>query len=127
MLTCGNYDAILGRVVNFSWTFNKDDSYDITVIIRSLGDVIESLKANVLTTSPEQISDSDNLTGVLIAQQTSQTTGVVGIGGGDAQQQDQARRNILGQLPSNQLVVSSPTTTTVNTNSWKDYLKINTS
>jgi hypothetical protein len=53
--SCGNYDAILGRVVNFSWTFNKDGSYDITLFIRSLGDVIESLKANVLTTSPEQL------------------------------------------------------------------------
>jgi predicted chitinase len=44
----GNYDAIIGRVVNFSWTFNTDGSYDITVIIRSQGDVIESLKLNTL-------------------------------------------------------------------------------
>jgi N-acetyl-anhydromuramyl-L-alanine amidase AmpD len=44
----GNYDALLGKVVNFDWTFNKDGSYDITVILRSMGDVIESLKANVL-------------------------------------------------------------------------------
>jgi len=44
----GNYDAIYGRVVNFSWSFVEDGSYDITVIIRSIGDVIESLKANVL-------------------------------------------------------------------------------
>jgi hypothetical protein len=44
----GNYDAIIGRVVNFSWTFNTDGSYDITVIIRSQGDVIESLKMNTL-------------------------------------------------------------------------------
>ncbi len=46
--TNGNYDAIYGRVVNFSWEFVEDGSYDITVIIRSIGDVIESLKANVL-------------------------------------------------------------------------------
>ena len=46
----GNYDAIYGRVVNFSWSFVEDGSYDITVIIRSIGDVIESLKANVLVT-----------------------------------------------------------------------------
>tara|TARA_R110000822_G_scaffold309184_1_gene438244 strand:+ start:19 stop:3729 length:3711 start_codon:yes stop_codon:yes gene_type:complete len=44
----GNYDALLGKVVNFDWTFNKDGSYDITVILRSMGDVIESLKANTL-------------------------------------------------------------------------------
>ena len=44
----GNYDALLGKVVNFNWTFNKDGTYDITVILRSMGDVIESLKANIL-------------------------------------------------------------------------------
>ena len=44
----GNYDAIIGRVVNFSWTFNTDGSYDITVILRSQGDVIEALKTNTL-------------------------------------------------------------------------------
>lgn len=44
----GNYDAIIGRVVNFSWTFNTDGSYDITVILRSQGDVIEALKMNTL-------------------------------------------------------------------------------
>ena len=44
----GNYDALIGRVVNFNWTFNRDGSYDITVILRSQGDVIESLKVNTL-------------------------------------------------------------------------------
>ena len=44
----GNYDALLGRVVNFNWSFNIDGSYDIVVILRSQGDVIESLKANTL-------------------------------------------------------------------------------
>jgi hypothetical protein len=45
----GNYDAALGKVVNFSWTLNKDLSYDITVIVRTVGDVIESLKMNALS------------------------------------------------------------------------------
>lgn len=49
--TNGNYDALVGKVVNFNWTFNKDGSYDINIIIRSIGDVIESLKANVLSNS----------------------------------------------------------------------------
>ena len=35
----GNYDAIMGKVVNFNWSFNKDGSYDVTVILRSMGDV----------------------------------------------------------------------------------------
>ena len=47
--SCGNYDASLGKVVNFSWTLNKDLSYDITVTVRSVGDVIESLKMNALS------------------------------------------------------------------------------
>jgi hypothetical protein len=44
----GNYDAIVGKVVNFTWTFTKDGTYDITVTLRSMGDVIESLKSNLL-------------------------------------------------------------------------------
>lgn len=44
----GNYDAIMGKVVNFNWSFNKDGSYDVTVILRSMGDVIESLRTNIL-------------------------------------------------------------------------------
>jgi hypothetical protein len=44
----GNYDALFCKVVNFSWSFTKDGKYDITLKLISLGDVIESLKANVL-------------------------------------------------------------------------------
>jgi hypothetical protein len=43
----GNYDALLGKVSNFSWSFNPDGSYDIELTIISLGDVIESLKSNL--------------------------------------------------------------------------------
>jgi hypothetical protein len=43
----GNYDAILGKVAKFNWTFNQDGSYDITVYITGYGDVIESLKINI--------------------------------------------------------------------------------
>lgn len=42
-----NYDGMLGKVSNFSWTFNVDGSYDIELTIISLGDVIESLKTNL--------------------------------------------------------------------------------
>jgi hypothetical protein len=47
--SCGNYDASLGKIVNFRWTLNRDLSYDITVTVRSVGDVIESLKMNALS------------------------------------------------------------------------------
>ena len=43
----GNYDGLLCKVVNFNWTFNQDGSYDITLSLISLGDVIESLKLNI--------------------------------------------------------------------------------
>lgn len=46
--TYGNYDALIGKVVNYNWTFNRDGSYDITIILRSVGDVVEALKANIL-------------------------------------------------------------------------------
>lgn len=48
LLSNGNYDALLGKVVNFNWTFNKDGSYNVTLILRSMGDVVESLRTNLL-------------------------------------------------------------------------------
>jgi hypothetical protein len=48
-LTGGNYDAIFGRISNFSWSFLADGSYDISVTIMSYGDVIESLKQNTMS------------------------------------------------------------------------------
>jgi hypothetical protein len=44
---CGNYDGLLAKVSNFSWTFAQDGSYDIELQLISLGDVIESLKTNI--------------------------------------------------------------------------------
>lgn len=44
----GNYDAMFAKVTNFQWSFMPDGSYDITVNLASVGDIIESLKANVL-------------------------------------------------------------------------------
>ena len=43
----GNYDGLLSKVVNFSWDFAQDGSYDITLELISIGDVIESLKTNI--------------------------------------------------------------------------------
>jgi GH24 family phage-related lysozyme (muramidase) len=43
----GNYDGLLAKVTNFSWTFNQDGSYDIDLSLISLGDVVESLKLNM--------------------------------------------------------------------------------
>ncbi len=44
----GNYDGLIAKVVNFSWSFAHDGSYDITLELISVGDVVESLKCNVV-------------------------------------------------------------------------------
>jgi hypothetical protein len=44
---CGNFDALLGKISNFNWSFNPDGSYDIELTIISLGDVVESIRSNV--------------------------------------------------------------------------------
>ena len=43
----GNYDGFFGKVNNFSWNFNSDGSYDITLNLITVGDVVESLKVNI--------------------------------------------------------------------------------
>jgi len=42
----GNYDGFIGVVKNFTWDFNPDRTYTITLILISAGSVIESLKIN---------------------------------------------------------------------------------
>lgn len=44
----GNYDGFFGKVSNFTWSFNPDGSYDISIDLITLGDVIESLKVNTV-------------------------------------------------------------------------------
>jgi hypothetical protein len=43
----GNYDGFFGKVSNFNWTYNPDGSYNIDLKLITVGDVIESLVANV--------------------------------------------------------------------------------
>jgi N-acetyl-anhydromuramyl-L-alanine amidase AmpD len=53
----GNYDGFIGRVSNFSWDFDTDGTYNITLNLITVGDVIESLKVNLpkFEVSKEQI------------------------------------------------------------------------
>ena len=44
--TSANYDAIFGRISNYTWNFLPDGSYDINLVIMSYGDIIEALKSN---------------------------------------------------------------------------------
>jgi len=51
----GNYDGFFGKVSNFTWNFNPDGSYDISIDLITLGDVIESLKVN--TTAKQKLEE----------------------------------------------------------------------
>jgi hypothetical protein len=53
----GNYDGLFGKVKNFHWSFLKDGSYDITLDLVSVGDVIESFKVNALNMNDAPIRD----------------------------------------------------------------------
>ena len=43
----GNYEGFFAKIAKWNWKFNTDGSYDITVNLVGMGDVIESLKLNV--------------------------------------------------------------------------------
>ena len=42
--TCHNYSAFLGRIINFSWSYNSDGGFDCSVQIQAKGEIVESLK-----------------------------------------------------------------------------------
>ena len=52
-----NYDGFLGKVVNFDWSFQPDGTYNITLKLITIGDVIESLKVNL----PSQLTTAAKL------------------------------------------------------------------
>lgn len=63
----GNYDGFFGKVKNFSWKFSGDGSYDITLELVTIGDVIESIQVktdNVPSLSLE--SFEENLTNLKV-------------------------------------------------------------
>lgn len=43
----GNYGGFFGKVSNFSWTLNADNTYDITLNLITVGSVIESLNIKI--------------------------------------------------------------------------------
>jgi hypothetical protein len=43
----GNYEGFFAKITKWNWKFNADGSYDITVSLIGMGDVIDSLKINV--------------------------------------------------------------------------------
>lgn len=53
----GNYEGVFGKVSNFKWNFNPDGSYECIVNLVGLGDVLETLKINVSTNDPPELTD----------------------------------------------------------------------
>lgn len=49
----GNYDGLFGKIVNFNWKVETDGSYSITIMMASLGDVVESFKLNSMVPTIE--------------------------------------------------------------------------
>jgi hypothetical protein len=49
---CGNYEGIYGKIHHFKWSFQGDGSYICNVSITGMGDIIESLKLNIVIPSP---------------------------------------------------------------------------
>ena len=56
--SCGNYDALFGKVTNFSWEFDPSGFYNVSLTMISWGDIIESLNINAFY--PDVIIDFDD-------------------------------------------------------------------
>lgn len=75
--TNGNYDAMVGKVTNYSWTLNDDLSFDIKLNLISVGDIIDSLKVNLSGVSQNitqniQVSGSiENLVSLTVNKEAS--------------------------------------------------------
>ena len=59
----GNYDGFFGRVMNFNWDFTPDGTYNITLKLITLGDIIESLQVNLPSPINNLSSDGSEVNG----------------------------------------------------------------
>ena len=76
-INSGNYDGFLGKVVNFDWSFNVDGSYDISLKLITVGDVIESLSL----TTPTSLLSQEAIAQLAVdsAGSKNQSDGVKGV------------------------------------------------
>ena len=51
----GNYDGVIGKVVNFSWKLANDQSYDCTIDVLSEGNVIDAVKTTFTPNSNSEL------------------------------------------------------------------------
>ena len=75
--TACNYDAMMAKVSNYSWTLNEDLSFDIKLDLISVGDIIDSLKANLagsagkITLQVETSGSIQNIVNIVINKEVS--------------------------------------------------------
>tara|TARA_R110001592_G_scaffold49105_5_gene153546 strand:- start:569 stop:3769 length:3201 start_codon:yes stop_codon:yes gene_type:complete len=55
----GNYEGAFMKIAKFNWKYNIDGSYDITVNLIGIGDVISSLKTNVIPITRQKENQDD--------------------------------------------------------------------
>jgi len=77
--TSANYDAMLAKVSNYSWTLNEDLSFSIKLDLISVGDIVDSLKMNLggsnsvdLMKHIEVSSSFQNLVAIQVNKEASQ-------------------------------------------------------
>ena len=58
----GNYDALIGYIKNFQWSFRPDGGYDCSTTLISFGEVLESLKINYAL---PDVSNNEKIQGFL--------------------------------------------------------------
>lgn len=57
--TNGNYDGVFGKVSKFNWTLNTDGSYNCTIVLTAMGDLIQALKVNIASPNLKSVKTSD--------------------------------------------------------------------
>lgn len=55
-----NYDAIIGLIKNFSWSFRSDGGYDCSISVTSLGEVLESLTVRLPPPVIPRVTDDES-------------------------------------------------------------------
>lgn len=88
----GNYDGMLAKIVNFSWEFQTDGTYNITLNLISTGDIIESLKINT-TPDKKSVDDVLRLSKDSKTNATPQTDNILSVNLATWRLYDQASKN----------------------------------
>ena len=65
----GNYDALIGYIKNFQWSFRSDGGYNCNTTLISFGEVLESLKINYGVANIYSSKDSLVLKGGVVSKE----------------------------------------------------------